>query len=350
MATEITEFRVGRDGLTRIEVATRDVDPGDGEILIRIDRFALTANNITYAAHGDDMKYWDFFPAPDGWGMVPVWGFADVVASRCDGIAVATRVYGYWPMASHAVLAPVKVTPRGFIDGAGHRRGLVAVYNGYQITTGDATVGDERIYALFRPLYLTSFLLADVYAEEDAQFVLSSASSKTALGMAQALRARGRTVVGLTSALNAAFVAATGFYSSVVTYDALATIDTVPTIYVDFAGNRALRRSVHAHFGAALLKSIVVGDTHVGTADGEGAMAGPRPDFFFAPTHLATRMRDTAPGGFLERFAAGWSGFLAATAPWLRFVEAEGVEAVTAHFAAFVAGRVDPAEGVILRL
>lgn len=347
--TTITEFRVARDDLTRTEVATRDVDLADGEILCRVDRFALTANNITYAAHGVDMNYWDFFPAPDGWGLVPVWGFAEVVASRA-AVAVGTRLYGYWPMASHAVLVPVKVTAKGFVDGAAHRVARASVYNGYQITTGDPSVGDERVYALFRPLYLTSFLLGDVYGGEAARFVLSSASSKTALGMAQSLLAQGRTVVGLTSARNTAFVAATGFYSSVVAYDALATIDRVPTIYVDFAGDRTLRRAVHAHFDAALLKSVVVGDTHVGVPDGDGPMAGPRPDFFFAPTHLATRLRETAPGGFLDRYATGWSGFVAATAPWLRFVEADGTDAVTAHFAAMVAGRVDPAEGIMLRV
>jgi hypothetical protein len=349
MAT-IIEFRVARDDLARTEVATHDVDLADGEILCRVDRFALTANNITYAAHGADMKYWDFFPAPDGWGIVPVWGFAEVVDSRCDGVAMGTRLYGYWPMASQAVLTPVKVSAKGLVDGAARRHGLASVYNGYQITTGDASVGDERIYALFRPLYLTSFLLADVYADEDAQFVLSSASSKTALGMAQALLARGRSVVGVTSARNAAFVAATGFYSSVVTYDALATIARAPSIYVDFAGDRKLRRAVHAHFDDVLTKSVVVGDTHVGTADGDGAMVGPRPEFFFAPTHLATRMRDTAPDGFLDRYAIGWAGFLTATAPWLRLVEADGVDAVTHHFSKFVAGRVDPAEGIMLRL
>ncbi len=34
-----------------------------GEVLLRIDRFSLTTNNITYAAFGDAMmKYWSFFP------------------------------------------------------------------------------------------------------------------------------------------------------------------------------------------------------------------------------------------------------------------------------------------------
>ncbi len=205
--TTITEFHVARDDLHRTAVMRRDVDLADGEVLCRVDRFALTANNITYAAHGTDMHYWDFFPAPDGWGIVPVWGFADVVASRCTGVTVGARVYGYWPMADFAVLAPVNATPRGFVDGAPHRAGLAAVYNAYQVVA--AGVGDERAHALFRPLFMTSFLLSEVYGDATAPFVLSSASSKTALGMAHGLQARGRTVVGLTSARNVAFVAAT---------------------------------------------------------------------------------------------------------------------------------------------
>ena len=345
----VTELRVRRDDLTRTDIAAREVELADGEVLCRVDRFALTANNITYAAHGSDMRYWDFFPAADGWGIVPVWGFGTVIASRAEGLEPGTRAYGYWPMADHAVLTPVKVTPKGFVDGAAHRAGLASVYNGYQIVGGEtAPIGDERVYALFRPLYLTSFLLADVFGDEEVQFVLSSASSKTALGLAQALHARGRTVVGLTSPGNIDFVARTGFYTSTVAYADISSIDRAPSIYLDFAGNRALRRAVHAHFDDAMRQSIGVGDTHVGVPDGAGPLAGVRPEGFFAPTHLATRMRDNAPGGFNERYAAGWANFVTATAPWLRFVEASGADAVTTRFAAFVAGRVDPTEGIIL--
>ena len=50
-----------------------------------MDKFALTANNVTYAAFGDAMHYWKFFPGPDDEsGRVPVWGFADVADSRCN--------------------------------------------------------------------------------------------------------------------------------------------------------------------------------------------------------------------------------------------------------------------------
>ena len=34
----------------------------DGEARLRVDLFALTANNVTYAVFGDAMRYWSFFP------------------------------------------------------------------------------------------------------------------------------------------------------------------------------------------------------------------------------------------------------------------------------------------------
>ena len=64
------------------------VEPlADGEARLRIDAFALTSNNVTYAAFGEAMKYWQFFPCGDAaWGCIPVWGFAEVVESRAAGV------------------------------------------------------------------------------------------------------------------------------------------------------------------------------------------------------------------------------------------------------------------------
>ena len=59
-----------------------------GEVRLAVDAFALTANNVTYAAIGDLLQYWSFFPAPDRWGRVPVWGYADVVESTLDDVPV----------------------------------------------------------------------------------------------------------------------------------------------------------------------------------------------------------------------------------------------------------------------
>ena len=83
---------------------TETPDLTDGQVLFRIDRFALTSNNITYAAAGDMLDYWGFFPAEEGWGRIPVMGFADVSASRHPGVAEGERVFGFFPMATHLVI------------------------------------------------------------------------------------------------------------------------------------------------------------------------------------------------------------------------------------------------------
>ena len=85
-------------------------------MLLAIDRFSFTANNITYAALGDAFKYWNFFPAEHPWGQIPVWGFADVAASRHPEITEGTRVYGYLPMARQLKVEPGRVSKSGFTD------------------------------------------------------------------------------------------------------------------------------------------------------------------------------------------------------------------------------------------
>ncbi|MGH7747359.1 MAG: DUF2855 family protein, partial [Candidatus Dormibacteria bacterium] len=67
----------------------------DGAARLRLDLFALTSNNISYAAMGASvLGYWDFFPGPEGWGRPPAWGFATVVQSKAPGIEEGARYYG----------------------------------------------------------------------------------------------------------------------------------------------------------------------------------------------------------------------------------------------------------------
>src|SRR4029079_12714793 len=85
------------------------------EVRLRVHAFGFTANNITYAAAGDMIGYWTFFPAPStgdavNWGRVPVWGFADVVESRCDGVDEGERLFGYLPMSTELVIAPTHLS------------------------------------------------------------------------------------------------------------------------------------------------------------------------------------------------------------------------------------------------
>ena len=70
-------------------------DLADGQILFRVDRFAFTANNISYALAGESLRYWDFFAAPEDWGRLPTMGYADVIESKHAKVAVGTRCFGF---------------------------------------------------------------------------------------------------------------------------------------------------------------------------------------------------------------------------------------------------------------
>src|SRR3954470_5173156 len=100
---------------TRV-VETPPPEPADGEAVLRVDRVGLTANNVTYAVLGEALRYWEFFPTEAGRGVVPLWGFAEVVESRVDGLAAGVRVYGYLPSGSHLLVRPARVDERGFRD------------------------------------------------------------------------------------------------------------------------------------------------------------------------------------------------------------------------------------------
>ena len=65
-----------------------------GQARLAVQKFGFSTNNISYVQFGDMMSYWDFFPAEDGWGRVPVWGFAEVVESKAQGFAEGQRFFG----------------------------------------------------------------------------------------------------------------------------------------------------------------------------------------------------------------------------------------------------------------
>ena len=352
---------------------TADTALADGQVRLKIAHFALTSNNITYAAFGDTMNYWQFFPvaAADGlpWGCIPVWGFGNVVQSLHPGVAVGERLYGYWPMASHALLQPVKLSAAAFSDGAPHRASLHAVYNQYQRCSADPfyTADTEAVQALLRPLFLTAWLIDDFLADNaffgtaaaaDGQrgvMLLSSASSKTAYATAAQLAKRPEIeVVGLTSAANLAFCNSLGVYSHVLTYDQLDTLPTdTPCVYVDFAGNGALRQAIHSRF-TKLAYSCSIGGTHVKQLAGARDLPGPKATLFFAPAQVKKRSSDWGPAELGQRLVTAWHGFLAqvsdAAPPWLVVQTHTGANAVQAAYASMLGGKGDPRQGHMLSL
>lgn len=357
-------FEVKRDDLRDTRLVGGGIDlaaeTAAGRAVVAVDRFALTANNITYAAFGEQMAYWSFFPASDGYGRIPVWGFADVVASGAEGLAEGERLFGYWPMATHCVVEPTRISSRRFVDASAHRRDLPPVYNSYERVAADPAYARDReaLQMLLRPLFALSFLAADFLDDNGffggTQVLVSSASSKTSLGFGHALRRLARPgirTVGLTSPGNRAFVEASGAYDGVATYDAIEGFDaSVPTVYVDMAGGAALLTRIHTHFGDRLVYSCRIGGTQWEDLAGRMDLPGARPRFFFAPDQMVKRHSDWGPGGFDQRFGEAWQSVLKPAASWLTIVEEHGPDAVEQRYHDTLEGRVPPSEGLVLSL
>lgn len=356
-------FEVGRDDLHRCRFVEVDSAPLDeGQVRVAVEAFGFSANNITYAVFGDAMKYWDFWPAEEGWGRVPVWGYAQVVESRHQGVGEGETFYGYLPMASEAVLTVAKADERRLVEGSPYRVPLPSPYNSYSRADGDPAHDPERRahQMVLRPLFATGWLMADQIEDHDGygaqQVVLSSASSKTALSTAFVLaRWGGAEVVGLTSPGNVEFCEGLGSYDRVATYDSVADLEGDTAVYVDMSGNEDVRRAVHQRFGEGLRHSAVVGATHWNAesdAEPEGAagLPGPKPTFFFAPDRISKRIADWGGTGFDERMGAAWDDFVAEGVDWMQVRHGEGPETVGQVYLEQLDGTGDPAVGHVLSL
>jgi hypothetical protein len=357
-----TDFIVARDDLQQCKfVETQLPDAAalpDEALLVKVDRFALTANNITYAVAGDLLKYWELFPAPGNFGNIPVWGFGDVIASRHPGIPVGERLFGYFPMATHLVIEAADVSKRGLRDAAAHRQNVSPVYNAYARVSGDAAFAGRHgdYQALLRPLFMLSFLVDDYLDENEfygaRSVLLSSASSKTAFGLAHLLHRRKELrVIGLTSAANAAFVRSLGCYDDVVSYNEVTSLPADrPVAYVDMAGSSDLRAKLHRHFGEGMKYSGRVGLTHRNSSPDEPELPGARPKWFFAPDQIRKRAKEWGLGGIDTRFGRAWSGFAPMLDRCLEVVEGHGGAAVKQTYLDTLNGRVPPNQGHILSL
>ncbi len=359
--TTSTDFLSSRKDLHQTKfVETQLPALKPGQALIKIDQFAFTANNVTYGAFGDAMMYWNFFPAPEGWGRVPVWGFGDVVESQADGIKAGERFYGYYPMSTHLIVEPARISASGFSDGAAHRQKMAPVYNSYLRTAADPGYDKKREaeQSLLRPLFMTSFFIDDFLADNDffgaREVILSSASSKTSLGLAFLLHAnrRGQVgVVGLTSKANTDFVDKTKYYDHIVAYDAIAqSPHDKAAAFVDMAGSGEVRANVHKHWNENLKYSCAVGATHWDQRAASSELPGPKPALFFAPDHIKRRTKDWGPEGLQKRTAEAWSKFIPSVDHWMKIVRGRGRADVERVYREMLTGKAKPEEGHVLSL
>lgn len=358
--SKLIEHHVRKDDIRKTRWHEYDVPAlEDGDVLLAVDSFALTSNNVTYAVFGGAMQYWNFFPADEEWGRVPMWGFATVAESKAEGITPGQRVYGYVP-ASNAFIAK-KVTSAGiaFRDNADSRTGLSPFYNTYTFTTDDpAYVADlEPQQMLFRPLFATGWLLADLITRHESNLrtaMITSASSKTSLAMAWSINASDSDVetIGLTSSKNTAFTERTGLYAKTHSYDdisALALSDA-PTSVTDMRGSSTIRHALHTRFEKNLAASVTVGATEW-EADNSNpqSLPGVEPTFFFAPDYMAQRIKEEGPE-YAAKLNADMVQFYSVSQAFITPKLTRGTEAIDTAWQQSADGLVSPDTGLILSL
>ncbi|MHA6288430.1 DUF2855 family protein [Maricaulis sp. CAU 1757] len=341
-----------------VEETSRPLRPGEARLAIR--RFALTANNITYAAFGEAMRYWDFFPGYDGRGRLPVWGFAEVAESRCDGLDPGERIYGYFPAAEELVVRPERIDKASFVDATAHRAELPPAYNRYVRCAGDASWSTAREAAqmVLQPLFITSFLIAHFLREEKAFgaeiISLTSASSKTALALAWLLKADpvdGTRVQALTSPGSRDFVEGLGLYDEVVLYGSVEQLPVEPSYtLVDFAGDGAVNTALHTRLADRLQANVRVGGAHWENSAPVSGLPGPKPQFFFAPDHVRTRIKEWGQAEFEARYRSAWDGFVEAADGFLDYAEHEGGAGTLDVYGALLRGDVPARRAETIRV
>jgi hypothetical protein len=357
----MADLLVRRDDIRQLRV-----DPGDdtadlapGQVRFAVESFGLTANNLSYAVFGDELGYWRFFPASEGWGRVPVWGFGRVIESTMPELAEDARFYGYWPMSTTAVMQP-SAGPQGFTETAEHRADLPAFYNLY-LEADSSPAFDPALdgfNAVLRPLFGTGWLIAHQLERAGwhgaGAVVLASASSKTAYSAAFDIsrRSGSPSVIGLTSAGNREFTQSLGCYDQVLTYEGIGQLATADgLVLVDMAGDPAVRRAVHEHAGDDLKASISVGGTHWEQASLQSdELPGPTPEFFFAPAVAEALAAESGPEAMQDDLAGAAAAFIQRLGPGLEIERDSGAEATERVWLSLVEGTADPRKGYVLSL
>lgn len=351
-----TELRVAKANLADAAIVTEPIpDLEDGEALLEVERFGLTANNVTYGVVGDRIGYWQFFPVPEeGQGIIPVWGFGKVVRSRSDQVSEGERVYGYFPMATHLTIKPLRKGGT-VIDTAPHRAQLPPAYNAYRLTAEEpeAVQAREDARAVLFPLFATSYIIADWLQENNGfgaeQVIVTSASSKTSFGTGMMLEKIGSTRerIGLTSPRNKAFTEGLGAFDRVLTYDEVSAIANRPGALVDMSGNAEVITAVHNHLGDSVKTSAIVGVTHWEAPRQSAPLPGAKPQMFFAPGEIQKRDQELGRGVLMNRALEAWASAADALEGQFSFERHEGPEATRAIWQKTVNGEVSPQKGML---
>lgn len=251
-------------------------------VRVQSDTIWISVNNTTYAKLGlllPATGWWDIYPLPPNvpaeladankYGRISAWGFGRVIESTYSDVPVGSMIWGYLPIGTLPFDLTLKAGPsnREVIDTSPHRAGAMSLYNSYRVHlpaevsalskdmrgwtaalqvpfltawlfNRHAFAWDEKLLVPPSP-QITSWTLNDANIS-DAVVVLLSASSKTAIAIAQQLReerprsAQPAKIVAVTSPASHLFTQETGYYDLVVDYDkAIKSTNLAHTLSID---------------------------------------------------------------------------------------------------------------------
>ncbi|KAG8216908.1 hypothetical protein J3R82DRAFT_7181 [Butyriboletus roseoflavus] len=347
-------------------------------VLIKVDRFGYSANNLTYQALGEvpQLRYFDFHEAPEApesgvslstHGVTPVWGFGTVVASTHLAIHFGERVYGYFAPTRFLVfpVLPSDVNQYAFTVSRPHFPEDRRPYNQITRCSTDPLYNPspsiEDLTMLYRPLFWTSFWCEDwintsQYRGGASRILISSASAKTAFCLAYLICKRGTTsgnsspvrqVVGLTSRKNSEFTKNLGLYDHVLEYDGFenATVMNEPSqkwIYIDVAGNESLNSKVFNHFSDAKLE---LSRPQIHTVPLSTL------ERFFMPKWFASRRKEISVEEITRLQQHAWSEFMQDCRNWgITIRRVSGAQNVKQAYEEVVRSGIPPDRGLIWSL
>ncbi|PFH50592.1 hypothetical protein AMATHDRAFT_144700 [Amanita thiersii Skay4041] len=383
-------------------------------VLIKVDRFGFSTNNLTYQALGEHphFRYFDYHAVPENdeissttHGVVPVWGFGTVVKSSHPKIEPGERVYGYFAPARYLLL-PVSannVNKSTFYIPRPHLPADRRPYNQVLRCAHDSQYSPEPLLEdltmLYRPLFWTAYwcedcLFSSSYRGGTSRILISSASSKTAFCLAYLLQKRIKTggakattqIIGLTSRRNFPFTTSLDLYHDVLTYD---TFKESPLfhggaeerwIYVDVAANQELNQTLFTHFASPysgrLASFISLGLTNVSPTSSESSnlewnedsarlfsansqnprnardtsQFWPLKEEFFMPEWLAVRRHQLPLEEILKRQNNAWKELMRDCVDWVKIERRYGIKNVKEAYELLLQEGIGPDTGLIWSL
>ena len=328
----------------------------EGAVLLRVQRFGLSSNNLASAlSPGLESSWPRMFAATQGQGRLPVWGYAEVVASNRAGYEPGMGFYGYFPMSRFVMLHSGQQTAGGcefdhtFFSGGGSDVSMASVEN----------LSDVDLQILLRPLLSTGFLIAQELMESQfwhtRQIIVTCASSKTAIGLAYFLQdyflreglSNAPQIIGLTAENHLGFVRQNTHFDQALSYEQFRLLDPCDSVLVDFSGNYRIRGLLHYFLKDRLIHAYGLGSCHW-QAPPTGAQPVPDPEYFSALSFYQQRLQKAER--LNQQFQQRWGGACQAFNHWLEPKLVEGVEEVRWVYEQMLAGKARPTTGYLCQL